>query len=198
MSTLYFKDNEEICYPLAYHIDEAKQNGDKEIKLYHAKRVDDLDYFFCKAYKEAGEVGQCGRSCAKYAPQNKLSGKCKHRGFLYENTGIVRIVKIKPEVDHELRQQVIDSYFNTPQQRIAETAKLFGLTYNQAKHIIYHSGRKKKRFNPRAVLPAKRKEIFDSWWDYPNQTQSEIARKFGISPVTVHNIINEFSKFRKL
>jgi hypothetical protein len=196
MSTLYFKDNEEICYPLASHIEEARQEGLNEIKLYHAKKVDDLDYFYCKAYKEVGEVGQCGRSCAKYTPQNKLSGKCKHRGFLYENTGIVRIVTIKPEVDQELRQRVIDSYFNTPQQHIDETAKMFGLTYNQAKNIIYHSGRKKKRFNPRQILPEKRKEIYDSWYSNPDQTQVEIARKFGISQVTVHHIINEFSNFR--
>lgn len=196
MSTLYFKEGEEICYPLASHIEEAREEGLNEIKLYHAKKVDDLDYFYCKAYKEVGEVGQCGRSCANYTPQNKLSGKCKHRGFLYENTGIALIVTIKDGIQQDTKQQIIDDYFNNPKQRIGGTAKRFGLTYNQVKNIVYRSDRKKEKFNPRQILPEKRKDVYDYWYSHPDMTQAEVGRIFNVSPVTVHRIINEFSNFR--
>jgi hypothetical protein len=198
MSTLYFNWNDEICYPLAYHIDEAKENGLNQIKLFKARKVDTLGYFFCKAYLEIGDVGQCGRSCAKYAPQNGRSGKCKHRGFTYENTGIEVIIDVKEPFDSNLRQVIIESYFSNPRQTIRVTADIFNLSYNQVKNFIYQSGRRKVKFNPRKVLPEKRKEIFDYWYANPDQTQSVIAVKFNVSPVTVHHIINEFSKFRNV
>lgn len=54
--------------------------------LFEAKRESGTGYFFCKEFQACGEVGECGRMCEKYNPMNGKNGRCKHYGYVYEQT----------------------------------------------------------------------------------------------------------------
>lgn len=87
MSKFYFQKNDENCYSLDYHRDYMKDNGLNELELFEAKRETGAGYFFCKEFMEVGEVGEgCGRFCEKYQPNNGKNGRCKHYGYVYEQT----------------------------------------------------------------------------------------------------------------
>lgn len=85
MTKLYFSStNDEMCYPLEYHIEEARENGQSEIILYNAEpeKVDGM--FYCKAMGVAmEEIGYCGISCEDYTPRNGKFGICKHKGKFF-------------------------------------------------------------------------------------------------------------------
>lgn len=51
---LYFRANAELCFPLSYHREIMKENEEKEITLYEAKRETGVPYFFCKEFQELG------------------------------------------------------------------------------------------------------------------------------------------------
>jgi len=96
MPKLYFKDDDENCYGLQYHIDYMKENEIKEMKVFEAKPEHGTGMFFCKEYSEVGEVnGTCGKQCDLYQPRNGKSGICKHYGFVYEQTEISKTIKLK-------------------------------------------------------------------------------------------------------
>jgi hypothetical protein len=71
-----------------------KDNGLAELKLFEAERELNSGFFFCKEFHEVGEVGEsCGKLCEKYAPLNGKNGRCKHSGFVYEQTDRVKNIK---------------------------------------------------------------------------------------------------------
>lgn len=95
MPKLYFKNDSECCYPLQYHYDYMKENGISEMVVFEAKRETGTGYFFCQEFLEVGEVGEsCGKSCEQYAPRNGKNGRCKHSGYVYEQTDISKTLKL--------------------------------------------------------------------------------------------------------
>ena len=86
---LYFSEiDEEMAYVKSYLIDEMKDRGLTEIKVWEAIRELKTDYYFCKAIGAIGVRGKeyepCGKECEVYEPRNGKSGCCEHRGFCYE------------------------------------------------------------------------------------------------------------------
>lgn len=93
----YFSDTEEEwTYSLDYHIEQAKEAGLKEIKLYEPVRDKNSDAFGCAKYWFVGLKGEdnCGKICEGYEPRNGKSGICKHHRYTYEK-GEAIIIKIK-------------------------------------------------------------------------------------------------------
>lgn len=87
MTGYYFQEHDERCYPKQYHLDYMQENRIKEMTVFEAKRETGTGMFYCKEYDEVGEVGEdCGKMCPHYKPLNGKSGRCKHSGFLYEQT----------------------------------------------------------------------------------------------------------------
>jgi hypothetical protein len=97
MSKLYFSEyDDEHCCDLAYHREYMEENEIKEMKLFEAKRDTGNDYFYCKKFQDIGEVSKsCGKYCDAYKPNNGKSGRCKHYGYCYEQTDIVKILRLK-------------------------------------------------------------------------------------------------------
>ena len=85
--TKYYFYNDESCYELDYWYGYMEEHELEELELIEAVKVKDNSYFFCKAYGEIGEKGDCGKACPKYKPRNGKSGICTHTGSVYENTG---------------------------------------------------------------------------------------------------------------
>jgi hypothetical protein len=47
---------------------------------------------------EVGEVGEgCGKFCQQYKPLNGKNGRCKHYGYVYEQTDKVKLLKLKKD-----------------------------------------------------------------------------------------------------
>ena len=94
----YFQDGDESCYTLDYHYDHMEENFIKSMDVFEARREKVEGYFYCKEYSEVGEIGEnftsCGKSCEAYKPRNKISGICKHYGYLYEQTEIKKTLTI--------------------------------------------------------------------------------------------------------
>lgn len=82
---LYFENEDsQICYPLSYHIENAKEEGITEIELFEA--VTDKvnkDIIWCSHLDTTGEKSECNKICPYYELPDK--GKiCKLRGKLME------------------------------------------------------------------------------------------------------------------
>lgn len=92
---LYFSEHDnDGCYLLKYFRWYMKENCLDELILFRAKRENGTGYFFCKEYDEVGEVGEsCGKMCSAYIPNNGKNGRCKHYGFMYEQTDEKLILK---------------------------------------------------------------------------------------------------------
>lgn len=82
----FMNDDDECCYTLSGVIDRMNEEGIKEMKVFKAVRVTNIEYFWCKKEGEVGEVGECcGKSiCDHYVPNNGKNGRCKYYGYLYE------------------------------------------------------------------------------------------------------------------
>lgn len=81
----YFKtEDSELCYPLEYHLLEAKDQGLDEIELFEAVTEKIDGFFWCNKYLSVGEKGNCGKICAEYDPRNGKSGICKHNSIFHE------------------------------------------------------------------------------------------------------------------
>ena len=97
MAKLYFQENDARCYDLQYHKDYMIRFKLVELELFEAKRELGTGYFWCKMFEgifESGEPGVCGKvHCSNYIPNNGKSGRCKHYGYCYEQTGKTRILK---------------------------------------------------------------------------------------------------------
>jgi hypothetical protein len=92
---LYFQDYDENCYPIDYHLDYMKENNIKEMDVFKAERETGTGYFFCKEFMEIGETGEsCGKMCEKYIPNNGKNGRCKHYGYVYNQTDEIKKLRI--------------------------------------------------------------------------------------------------------
>lgn len=97
MAKFYFRqDDDERCYLKKSIIEDMKENGIKELKIFEAKRDLNTDYFWCTYYLEVGEVSEdCGRLCPAYEPRNGKNGRCRYSGSCYEPTEKFIILKLK-------------------------------------------------------------------------------------------------------
>ena len=81
---LYFENKDAIfCYPLNYHIKNAKEEGLKEIELFEAV-PDKLnkDIVWCMELETTGEKSECNKTCPYY---KSVNGRiCDLRGKLME------------------------------------------------------------------------------------------------------------------
>ncbi len=87
MSKYYFSDDwDDRCYTKDTLIDLMKTEwGIKELKIYPAIMMVKGDYFYCKKFREVGEVGEgCGKECDKYEPRNGKNGRCRYSNNCYE------------------------------------------------------------------------------------------------------------------
>ena len=80
----YFENEDEnMCYPLNYHIENAKSNGLKEIELFEA--IPDTlnkDMVWCTELEAVLEKTECNKSCPYYkASKGRI---CDLRGKLME------------------------------------------------------------------------------------------------------------------
>lgn len=103
MAKFYFSPHEEeTCYHKQYYLDYMKQNRIKEMTVFEAKAEIGSDMFFCKELLEVGMKGEgdgCGKMCEHYKPRNGKSGRCKHSGFVYEQTE--KSITLKVKLDDE-------------------------------------------------------------------------------------------------
>jgi len=83
---LYFlgKDDE-MCFTLQYHLDNAKSYGLTEVELFEAIPDKSKEYFWCKSFDEVtmSEDNMCGKHCDDYAPRNGKSGICKFKSHCH-------------------------------------------------------------------------------------------------------------------
>jgi hypothetical protein len=82
---LYFENEDsEICYPLSYHIENAKEEGLKEIELFEAiPDTINKDIIWCSELETTGEKSDCNKTCPYYEKPEK-GHICKLRGRLME------------------------------------------------------------------------------------------------------------------
>ena len=85
MSKLYFKSTDDtMCFSLAYHMDDAKDEELEEITLLEAiPDKDTKDYVWCTYYENVEEKSLCSKmNCPAYTSKSGR-GICEHRGKLY-------------------------------------------------------------------------------------------------------------------
>lgn len=96
MSKYYFRKDDELCYRESDIIDQMKEDDISELVVYEAKRELGTGSFFCLEYSEVMEVGEsCGIVCEKYSPLNGKNGRCKHYGYVYEQTDKTKTFQVK-------------------------------------------------------------------------------------------------------
>lgn len=96
MTKYYFlSESDEYCYPLAYHLDNAKSDKLEEIELFEAVPEKVNGVFWCRSEQEITEDGYCGKDCADYAPKNGKSGMCQHKSNTLYTHGEKKIFKVK-------------------------------------------------------------------------------------------------------
>ena len=80
----YFENEDsEICYPLSYHIENAKEEGLKEIELFEATDTFSKDIVWCAELGATSEKSDCNKNCPYYKTPTK--GRiCDFRGKLME------------------------------------------------------------------------------------------------------------------
>ena len=92
---MYFNGNDNICYPLEYHLDEAKENGVTSIELVQA----DLDktknkyMAWCSEYCHQIYKSECNKIECGYFEQG-IGRFCNFRGKLYTR-GVKVIFDVK-------------------------------------------------------------------------------------------------------
>ena len=61
---LYFENEDaNICYPLQYHLERAKEEGLKEIELFEAIPSTEKDYIWCSELETVGNKSECNKNC---------------------------------------------------------------------------------------------------------------------------------------
>jgi len=92
----YFSKHSEGCYKWGYFLDYMRENNIKEMTVFEAKRELHTGYFFCKYYLEVGTVGEsCGKNwCENYEPNNGKNGRCRHYGYVYEQTDVKKTLRL--------------------------------------------------------------------------------------------------------
>lgn len=85
---IYFSElDEERAYSLNWILEDMKEQGLTELKVYTAVREIGTEYFYCFAINDIGikppEGEPCGNNCENYEPRNGKNGCCKNRGYCY-------------------------------------------------------------------------------------------------------------------
>lgn len=79
---LYFKNEDATkCYPLAFHIKNAKDDGLEEIELFEAYPDDDKEFVYCKVIQKVCIAKDCTEHCEDFTLHSR-EGKCIHTGLL--------------------------------------------------------------------------------------------------------------------
>lgn len=97
MSKFYFTGNrDDGCYSKNYFLDYMRENKINQIEVFEAKPVFNIGMFYCKKHDEICEVGECcGKYwCDNYDPLNRKNGRCKHYGYVYDQTDKKKIIKL--------------------------------------------------------------------------------------------------------
>jgi len=80
MSEYYFRSKySALCYPLDYHLANAKDEGLTEIELLKAIPEKVGGFSWCKTLELFLDDGDCGKHCKEYAPKNGKFGMCRHK-----------------------------------------------------------------------------------------------------------------------
>lgn len=97
MAKKYFQKNDTRCYCLAWHHEFMHEFDLDELELYEAKVEYGTGFFYCKYHDAIGEKNEtCNKiDCGQYSPNNKVSGRCKYSGHVYEQTDKKKIIKRK-------------------------------------------------------------------------------------------------------
>jgi hypothetical protein len=98
MAKFYFReDNEEDgAYLKKQIIEDMKEEGIAELKIFEAQRMTGIGYFYCTELMEVAEVGEgCGKFCKDYKPRNGKNGRCRFSGFCYEPIDKFEIIRLK-------------------------------------------------------------------------------------------------------
>jgi hypothetical protein len=82
----YFReDDDERCFLKKDIIQDMKEDGIAELKIFEAKITKGEPYFYCSVSQEIGEVGEgCGKFCNDYKPRNGKNGRCRFSSHCYE------------------------------------------------------------------------------------------------------------------
>jgi hypothetical protein len=74
-----------------------KENGLTEMDVFEAEIETDTGYFWCSEFDAITEKNDytCGRWCEKYKPRNGKSGRCIFNKNCYDQTEIVKHLKLK-------------------------------------------------------------------------------------------------------
>jgi hypothetical protein len=94
----YFEDQEsERGYAKDHFIEEMKERGITEMKVYPAKMIKGEDFAYCTEYSEPVETGagDCGRFCEFYKPRNGKNGRCRFSSNCYEALEVPITITIK-------------------------------------------------------------------------------------------------------
>ena len=86
-SKYYFReDDDENCYSKKRILQDMKEEGITELKVFETKMVTGEDYAYCTDYQDIVEVraGDCGISCPDYKPRNGKNGRCCYSKNCYE------------------------------------------------------------------------------------------------------------------
>lgn len=90
-SKLYFKSIEDnICYNIKDHLNEAKEEGLQEITLIEAIPKKEKGFYWCTLFCNVVEKIECNKAeCDKWVQKGK-SKLCDHRGGLYRHGNEVK------------------------------------------------------------------------------------------------------------
>ena len=81
---LYFKNEDSThCYPLADHINEAKDEMLDEIELIEAIPSKEKGYIWCTHYADVIQQSECRKTECSYWERYKNSKICINRGKLF-------------------------------------------------------------------------------------------------------------------
>lgn len=83
----YFENEDsEVCYPLSYHIANAKEEGLKEIELIEAivDKDSNKEYIWCSLIETSGDRSECKKSCCTDYETPEKGRICQHRGKLMD------------------------------------------------------------------------------------------------------------------
>lgn len=86
MKLYFLNEDANICYPLQYHIDNAKEEGLKEIELFEAiPDTVNTDMVWCSEYVNTMERSECNKDCPQFhcSKASPKSRRCDFRGKLY-------------------------------------------------------------------------------------------------------------------
>ena len=96
----YFREyDDERCYLKKQIIEDMKEEGINELKIYKAKMVVGELVAYCSKLQDIIETdrGDCGKKwCEHYEPRNGKNGRCRFSNNCYEHTDEFEIIKLKP------------------------------------------------------------------------------------------------------